>query len=66
MAKIIKSYHIGGLTISETTRPDTITLKINTANIDLSKEEFRLLCGLSYTADFVSPPAAEETAHESF
>lgn len=47
MNTILRTYHIGNLSVSESEQPDTVVLSLPGSSITLTEKQFRALCGLA-------------------
>lgn len=60
-ARVLKSYHIGDVSVHETDRPDTVKVQVDCSMVELNQSQFRALCGLNYQVSFVKAEESEES-----
>lgn len=58
---MLRSFHItGDVTVKESAAPETVVIAVAGASAVLTKLQFRELCGLTYTINWVDPPMPPE------
>lgn len=58
---MLRSFHItNDVTVKESTAPEEVTISVSGTTARLTKQQFRDLCGLTYTVSWVDPPMRPE------